>query len=917
MEARRFKFRREDFGDLPVSLRHLNVYLNFLEDRVEAANCLQMIAAKDLDEIHLDANDLQVLKVDWCALSTDCLHSASAPCSMNADIGAGLRERSSSRAKAADCLHPLIYDYLQEKNRLVVKLPRTVKKGEGFCVRTVTHCTPSDHILEGIYKDATPAGAPQQYMSQCQQWGFQRIMPIFDDCRAKCTMFTTIEADARYTHLISNGNINRRLNPAGKPVLKADDPSRQVISYENPVPMAPYLFLICAGTWEDLVGEVIYPSGRSVRLEYLVPPGRSEGARVPMEILKTAVPWIAKTQDYEYSGDTYRTITMNKSNFGGMENVGNTTIVTDAALIDEHTLDHLLLYAHAVIVHEFEHNQCGSETTMETPFDVWLNEAYTVDVERQFMADLFDPAFIRLNQVESIRNPLLGPLAIEDGGHAGRIVREGFNDPDELIDGVTYVKAAEVIRMLRLILGAQAFKEGKALYFSRYRNGNANTDQFFQCFEEVSGISLEQFKTRWLYTIGYPRVNVSHSYDPEARAFTIQFRQELKDDQLPFHVPVQLALVDANGRDIDGTGQVFQLISADAELVLKDISEPPAFASINRDYSFYGTICNESATNESLALQARLDSNAYNRVDAMRQLTDIQRIRLLHDIHADVDRFWLDLYGEILDDLSLPMSLKAYFLRIDEQPLNRAYATWYQELVAVREKLMQAVNGAYREKLIERFSAIDTYSIHVSGSSKEGIEERMLKNVLLDLIAAEDGEPSHNLIVSHYRSAINITDKVAALTALNRSSAPERRELLEAAYLQWHGHLSGYSNYLRIVSSGTCRDVFEMIEAERNRPTFDITQPTWCRALFLPMATNNKMVWSNRGIRWVTDTVIELSPINTTTASRLLNTFQQVRKLKPDLREKVLKGLEEIVRRVTGKANPTIHGQAGAYLGRD
>jgi aminopeptidase N len=230
---------------------------------------------------------------------------------------------------------------------------------------------------------------------------------------------------------------------------------------------------------------------------------------------------------------------------------------------------------------------------------------------------------------------------------------------------------------------------------------------------------------------------------------------------------------------------------------------------------------------------------------------------------------------------------------------------------------MQAVNGAYREKLIERFSAIDTYSIHVSGSSKEGIEERMLKNVLLDLIAAEDGEPSHNLIVSHYRSAINITDKVAALTALNRSSAPERRELLEAAYLQWHGHLSGYSNYLRIVSSGTCRDVFEMIEAERNRPTFDITQPTWCRALFLPMATNNKMVWSNRGIRWVTDTVIELSPINTTTASRLLNTFQQVRKLKPDLREKVLKGLEEIVRRVTGKANPTIHGQAGAYLGRD
>ena len=65
-----------------------------------------------------------------------------------------------------------------------------------------------------------------------------------------------------------------------------------------------------------------------------------------------------------------------------------------------------------------------------------------------------------------------------------------FNDPDELIDGVTYVKAAEVIRMLRLIIGGDSFRRGKALYFSRYHNGNATTGQFFECFEEASGLSL-------------------------------------------------------------------------------------------------------------------------------------------------------------------------------------------------------------------------------------------------------------------------------------------------------------------------------------------------------------------------------------------------------------------------------------------
>ena len=385
----------------------------------------------------------------------------------------------------------------------------------------MTICHPSDSILEGIYKDVTPPGAPQQYMSQCQQWGFQRIMPIFDDCRAKCTMRTTLEADVAYTHLISNGDIDPATNPDLVPVRKPGQSDRQIVTFNNPIPMPPYLFIACAGTWDVLKDKVIYDNGRVVNLEYLVPPGETGGVQIPMKILKKSVLWIKAIQDYEYTGDTYRTICMGKSNFGGMENAGNTTIVTDAALVGEHTLDQFLLYAHAVIVHEFEHNQCGSETTMETPFDVWLNEAYTVDVERQFMADVFDPAMVRLNQVESIRSPLLGPLAIEDAGHAGRIVREGFNDPDELIDGVTYVKAAEVIRMLRLLLGDEKFKAGKALYFTRYRFGNANTDQFFECFEEVSGRRLDKFKKQWLYRIGYPKVCARTFWDPEKKTFQI------------------------------------------------------------------------------------------------------------------------------------------------------------------------------------------------------------------------------------------------------------------------------------------------------------------------------------------------------------------------------------------------------------
>ncbi len=162
----------------------------------------------------------------------------------------------------------------------------------------------------------------------------------------------------------------------------------------------------------------------------------------------------------------------------------------------------------------------------------------------------------------------------------------------------------------------------------------------------------------------------------------------------------------------------------------------------------------------------------------------------------------------------------------------------------------------------------------------------MLKNILLDLIAVDDSAESHAVIHDHFKAATTASDRVAALLALNRSSSPQRRPVLEAVYSDWHAHLSGYANYLRIVGSGTREDVFEMIKAEKKRPGFDITQPTWSRALFMSMAANNKMVWTDQGTGWVADTVIELAPINATTTGRLLNTFQHVSLLKPDLQGK-------------------------------
>jgi aminopeptidase N len=321
----------------------------------------------------------------------------------------------------------------------------------------------------------------------------------------------------------------------------------------------------------------------------------------------------------------------------------------------------------------------------------------------------------------------------------------------------------------------------------------------------------------------------------------------------------------------------------------------------------------ENVSTDTLALQVRLDTDPFNRVEAMRRLTDQQRIGLLLEPNKVIDSDWLTIYGEILVDKSLSPGLKAYFLRIEEQPMDRAYTTWFQELVEARDRLAKAVNAKYRDRLVELYKEMQAY---VPGDSpNDGIEQRILKHVALDLIAIDDTAESHCMILNHYNTAKTASERVAALAALNKCSAPERREVLEQVYQHWHFHLSGYANYLRIIASGARDDVFDMIEFEKSRSTFDVTQPTWARALLLPMAHNNKKVWTDQGIRWVKDTVVWLASINDYTASRLLNVFQHCHNLRPTLRPKVQAALEQILVQVPEKVSPMINGQAKTYLG--
>ncbi|MDD4019702.1 MAG: M1 family metallopeptidase [Kiritimatiellae bacterium] len=893
-----FRFKRSEFRLPVVQLNHMEIALSFFATHVDGTAILTLTAREPLKTLELDARELEILEVALAAVGTP-------------PPGGRLGEPSLPK-RAGDWGEECAFSLDPARHKLVVPLPKPLAAGETLRLFTRCRCVPSDSLLEGIYRDVTLPGAPQQYISQCQQWGFQRILPVIDDCTAKCTFRTTLEGDVRYTHLISNGDIDRAANPDGRPAPKPGNPLRQVITFINNVPMAPYLFFVCAGKWDVLADEVRYPDGRRIALEYLVPPGKTEGARVPMEILKRSILWQHARLGYVYPFDTYRTICMEKSNYGGMENVGNTTIITEAALIDATTSDARLIYAHGVIVHEYEHNHCGSGVTMESPFDMWLNEAYTVDIERQFMASVFDPAFLRLREADAMRAPGNGPLAVEDTGKFGQIVREGFNDPDELVDGVTYVKAPEVLNMLRQLLGADVYEAGMRLYFTRYDGGNANTAQFLACFEEVSGQSLPDFSREWLFTTGYPQVTVRYAYDAAKRELVLNLRQTRSGAGGVFTLPFSFAAVDKTGQDIPGTDRTIRFESPGAEITLAGIGEP-AFLSVNRDAGFYGTCTDLSATPEQLARQVRLDSNTFNRVEAMRRLTDFERRRLMDSPVASVSKAWLELYRHLIRDTSLSDGIRGYLLKIDEQPLDRALLPNVRENFALRQRLLRATaRGCGEAEIFRALHALANKTATLDRAVL--IERRFLRNAFLQLLAVSDTVGAPLELEEYLKDAVNITDRLNALTAVWQSKHAERRALLEREGEALRQTLGGYLGYLQVVGQSPREEVFAAVAEEERRPSFSLSHPGLSRALYVPLSLNNAQIWTPRGLEWLAETVIKLAPVSEYTTMRLIAPCQACRAFAPDLRDAVEGALSSMLTALKDARCPSVTGRIGAYL---
>ena len=100
----------------------------------------------------------------------------------------------------------------------------------------------------------------------------------------------------------------------------------------------------------------------------------------------------------------------------------------------------------------------------------------------------------------------------EDAGPLAHNVRpEVYHEINNFYTATVYQKGAEVIRMLKTLIGDEAFRAGMDLYFERCDGTAATVEDFLACFADVSGRDLAIFK-RWYSQAGTP--HLTHRRDP-------------------------------------------------------------------------------------------------------------------------------------------------------------------------------------------------------------------------------------------------------------------------------------------------------------------------------------------------------------------------------------------------------------------
>ncbi|MCI0511493.1 aminopeptidase N [Chromohalobacter marismortui] len=745
---------------------------------------------------------------------------------------------------------------------------------ERFLLDTEVSIDPAANTaLEGLYVSSG------MFCTQCEPEGFRRITFYPDRPDVMATFSTTVIGDKTEAPvLLSNGN----------PVESGELPNgRHFVTWEDPHPKPSYLFALVAGKLEKVEDRFTTMSGRDVTLQIWVEPENLDKTDHAMASLKRAMQWDEETYGREYDLDRFMIVAVNDFNMGAMENKGLNIFNSVAVLTHPQTAtDAAFQRVEGIVAHEYFHNWSGNRVTCRDWFQLSLKEGFTVFRDQTFSADTNSAPVKRIEDVSFFRTAQFA----EDAGPTAHPVRpDHYIEISNFYTLTIYEKGAEIVRMLRHLLGWETFRQGSDLYFARFDGQAVTIEDFVDCMAEVSGLDLSQFM-RWYSQAGTPEIDAHGEYDYAKCEYHLRLSQRTpptpgQAEKLPLHIPVRMGLVGTkSGRDLSltlngealGHETVLHLRDSEQTYVFTDIDEAPT-PSLLRGFSA-PVYLRYPYSREELSFLLTHDADDFNRWDAGQRLTMLALDDLIaahrNGVEKVMDSRVIDAYRRLLTTETDDKAVLAEMLTLPSE----AYIAEQQPMVdvdaihAARVFVKQSLATALRDEFLAIHEAHRSDAPYAP--EPEQIARRRVKNVALEYLMSIEDDEGVSLAEAQVDAEDNMTDVRAALTMLVHSSRSDIAEpALKAFGEKWAHDPLVMNQWFTIQVTRPQADVLERVKYLMAHPLFSLKNPNKVRALIGAFAAQNRINFhrlDGEGYRLLADVVIELNSLNPEIAARII-----------------------------------------------
>ena len=761
---------------------------------------------------------------------------------------------------------------------------------ESFCLKTSVAIKPQENTaLEGLYKSG------DMFCTQCEAEGFRNITWYADRPDVMSKFCTTVVANKEnYPILLSNGN----------DVARGEEGDRHWVTWEDPFMKPAYLFALVAGDLQLIEDAFTTMTGREVALRIFTEAHNIDKVDFAMESLKNAMAWDEKTYGREYDLDIFMIVAVDTFNMGAMENKGLNVFNTSCVLArPDTTTDAGYHRVESVVAHEYFHNWSGNRVTCRDWFQLSLKEGFTVMRDQHFSSDLGSESVCRVADVDTLRNAQFP----EDAGPMAHSIRpDSYIEINNFYTATVYEKGAEVVRMIKTLLGAERFRKGTDCYFDRHDGHAVTTEDFVQAMEDANEVDLAQFRT-WYRQSGTPLLDVTSDYDAGAATLTLSVVQSCpptpgQAEKDPYHMPFAVGLLDATGNDIrfSADGLDVSSINEDegsytAVLNLTEVSQQYRFTGIKqaptlsllRGFSAPVKL-NYGYSRDQLTFLMSHDSDGFARWEAGQRLG----VEVIQEVVSQVQSGEQELSVDKRLIEALDSNLSEAIARDSDSSLDKAMIAemltlpdegYLAELATVADPdAIHRAREVVRNEIARQLSGVllSVYRLNQSDEpyepTAEAMARRALKNTALAYLMCPDDTDLVSACVEQFERADNMTDTLAALRALVGSAAPDAQPSKEKAlvdfYNQWANEALVIDMWFTVQASCRLPGTLDQVMALMQHEAFDIKNPNRFRSLITGFTGQNVNFHQagGAGYAFLADRVIEVNAINPMIAARIL-----------------------------------------------